>query len=265
MKRFALTVLAAGLILIFAAGCGREEGDGSAAAGAHAGRDAADESIAGLRMDRRSASLLGDWLGGTYHLGRAGVNKASVDYHVVWTQNHFREPIERRGHFVYDEGGALPEWDPAVPEALLTRWIDAASFRKDYASAVFTADEQADGRVRVSVAGSPATNVRAFLFAADGTLEKMEVLVWTKRLPRATAVLEMTFETRVGRRLLTRQAGACDLPEAGPGQDELTLTYAEHGAHIVPIEYHVKISSGKYYWSWKMKLANWKVNEEVTD
>lgn len=248
-------ILLAAPLLLLAGGCGREVPTASP--------PAKSDPVAGLKTDARSAELLRRWLGSCYSPGRAGVRRATVAFRSIRDADFYREPIVDEGTFEFAAGDPLPEWDPADAAAILARWLDPEAFRKDYAAAAFAAEDLPDGGVRVAVSGEPETNVRAFLFAPDGSLAGEEVRVHLDRARRPRAERHPVMTTRDGRRLIAGWMAGFEVPDVGPSTSDVAIAWVSHGEFTVPGAYLWEVRGGGRSWSVTIRFSNWRVNDEV--
>lgn len=219
--------------------------------------------MAGLTADARSADLLRAWLRSVYSPGRAGVRRAAAHWRVVRDADFYREPIVREGDFEWRAGDPLPKWNPADAAAVLARRLDPDAFRKDHAAAAFAASNLPDGGVRVEVSGEPATNVRAFRFASDGSLAGEEVLVHLDRVPRPRAERHPVMTTRDGRKLLVGWTASFEAPDVGPSTSDVSIAWVEHGEFAVPGAYRWEVRGGGASWSVTIQFSRWRLNDEV--
>jgi len=232
----------------------------------------AEEEATEPEWDATSRKLLDDWETKTYHLGRAGVEKASCTIEVS-LQGQMTGTMGMKGAYKWDgEKGSLT-WDNTQLAAML----QGQGFGEDMLDEHFKEDanldmfgkckltaESADDGTKVNIEGENKAHLTALYFDGNGKLTKADAKAdpgMGQELPMTIAFEYGEVDGKLCQKTFTVEM---EIPNMGKVVDKTEITTEKVGDYWVTTKQHSTSSmGGQQVGTRTITIKDWKFNDDV--
>jgi len=230
------------------------------------------EKPKGAEMDDLSKATLKAYEKKAYHLGRAGVEKASCKI-AVTVSSMMAGEMKGNADYVFDGEKGTLTWDNSQLGMMLAQQglgakqldqdFDEEGFKKALAGTKLTAEKAEDGAVTITVKGETEAGFKTMRFGADGILSEFVVSQDTGMGQKQDITVKLTHEEKEGALLVTKEFVSLETP-MGPFEMTSTTTWAKSGGYWVKEKIEaVSKMGGQTAGNRTVEYSEWKFNDDV--
>ncbi|MHC4931759.1 MAG: hypothetical protein ACYTGV_06170 [Planctomycetota bacterium] len=234
-------------------------------------QDAEEKKTEGPQMDAISKKLLEDWRKSEYHLGRAGVKKASCTTKLNMTRGE--QSMSLSITYKWDGDKSTLDFDnPQMGAAMnqgggMARQFEerfkSEDLMKSFGSAKLTAKESEQGTV-VAVTGKAKGGITSFTFNKEGVVTEMTADTPSRMGGTVPVKITPTYEKVDGMYFRTGQTVEAEVPGMGKIISTTKITYVKVGSFRPVKKSETSTTAGGMpAGSRSFEYSDWKFNEEV--
>ena len=238
------------------------------------GEEPAEEKPKEAELDEISKKLIAGYEEQLYHLGTAGVKKASFTLAAKMSDAMSGMELEGKATYKWDGEKSTLEWDNSQLGMVLgqqgfsqknmdERFKDK-SILDDLAGTKLTGKTNEDGTTKVTVEGETEAGFSAFTFGADGILTGIDLKVDPGMGQKTDLKMTMTHEKAGSKLLVSTMSFKMELPGMGEFTMKSRFTYVKLGEFTVPDTTEMTRSmAGSPVGGTTTTFSDWKLNDDV--
>jgi len=234
-------------------------------------QDAEEKKTEGPQMDEVSKKLLENWQKSEYHLGRAGVKKASCKAKFSMTRGMQAATLNIT--YKWDgEKSALEYDNPQMGTAMnrgggIARQFEerfkSEGLMKSFGSAKLTAKESEQGTV-IAIEGKAKGGITSFTFNKDGVVTEMTADTPSQMGGTTPVKITPTYEKVDGMYFRTGQTVEAEVPGMGKVLSTTKITYVKVGSFRPVHKSETSTTAGGMpAGSRSFEYSDWKFNDDV--
>ena len=232
----------------------------------------AQEEATEPEWDAASKKLLNEWEAKTYHLGRAGVEKATCTIEVS-LQGPMTGPMSMNGTYKWDGEKSSLEWDNSqmasmlqgqgFSEDMLEEHFKEGANLDVFGKCKLTAESTDDG-TKISVEGENKSHLTAMYFDANGTMTKADAMVDPGMGQKMPMTIAFEYAQVDGKCYPKTWTVEMEIPQMGKVVDKTEITTEKVGEYWVTTKQHSTSNMGGQPMGTRtITIKDWKFNDDV--
>jgi len=232
----------------------------------------AEEEATEPEWDATSRKLLDDWETKTYHLGRAGVEKATCNVEFS-AQNQMAGTMAMSGTYQWDGDKGTMKWDNGQLAAMLkNRGVSDDMFTDNFRENVYLAKygkckltaESADDGTKINIEGDNAQHLTALYFDGNGKLTKAEASVDPGMGQQVPLTITFEYGDVDGKFFQKATKAELEIPGMGKVLSKTEITTEKLGDYWVMTKLQTTTTmNGQPAGTSTITIKDWKFNDDV--